>query len=273
MHPEIVRIGPVVIRAYGLMLFISFILGLLYVRHRARSKNIDPDFTVNLSFIVIISAIIGARLFYVFYHWSEFSGNLLAIFNPFGGGDTIGIAGLNLYGGLIFAIGFGLLYVRLKRVKLPETLDLFAPTIALGTFLTRIGCYLNGCCFGKQCNLPWGVTFPEGSIPYSIFHSHPIHPTQLYMSLFGLVLFVALYYLDTRKHFAGMIFSVFLICEAAFRFIVEFVRYYESAMIPDLFGMELTYNHIVALILFAAGWILFFFFKNYSRRHQPSETV
>ncbi|MBD3381226.1 MAG: prolipoprotein diacylglyceryl transferase [candidate division Zixibacteria bacterium] len=266
MHPEIVKIGPVVIRAYGVMLFVSFLAGMLYVRAKARSKGIDPDFTINLSFLVIVAAVVGARLFYVFYHWSEFSGNLINIFNPFGSGGTIGIAGLNLYGGLIFAIGAGIIYTRMKKQPFLHTLDLFAPPIALGTFFTRIGCFLNGCCFGKQCDLPWGIHFPEGSIPYSVFGEHAIHPTQLYMSILGLTLFLALFYLDRRKHFPGMVFAVFLIAEAFIRFIIEFVRYYEGAMIPNLFGAELTYNHIVAFLLFVAGWVLFFYLRQHNRK-------
>jgi phosphatidylglycerol:prolipoprotein diacylglycerol transferase len=258
MHPEIIKIGPVVVRAYGVMLFISFVVGMLYVRSKARSKNIDPDFTINLSFLAIVAGVLGARLFYVFYHWSEFSGNLLDIINPFSSSGTIGIAGLNLYGGLIFAIGAGILYIRKRKQPFLETLDLFAPPIALGTFFTRIGCFLNGCCFGKQCDLPWGMHFPEGSIPYSVFGDHAIHPTQLYMSILGLLLFLFLYYLDRKQHFPGMIFSIFLICEAFIRFMVEFVRYYEEAMIPNLFGAELTWNHLVAAILFIAGWLMFF---------------
>jgi len=258
MHPEILKIGPVVIRAYGVMLFISFVVGLLYVRHKARAKNINPDFVVNLSFLVIIAAIIGARLFYVLYHWSEFSGHLLDTINPFGSGGEIGIAGLNLYGGFICAVAAGILYIRAKKQPFWETLDLYAPAIALGTFFTRIGCFLNGCCFGKECHLPWAAHFPEGSIPHSVFGDLAIHPTQLYMSLYGLLLFLLLYYLNRRKHFAGMLFSVFLIVEAFFRFVIEFVRYYEEAMFARFIGLELTYNHLVAIILFIIGGALFF---------------
>ena len=258
MLPEFFSIGRFAIRAYGVMLFISFLVGLIYVYKRAESKGIKPDFTINLSFLVIVSAVLGARLFYVFYHWSEFSSNLLDIINPFGGSGTIGIAGLNLYGGLICALAAGVIYIRIKKEPFWDTMDLYAPTIALGTFFTRIGCFLNGCCFGKECHLPWAVTFPEGSIPYYALGQVPIHPTQIYMSLYGLILFLFLYFLDKKKHFPGMIFALFLTCEAFFRFVIEFVRYYEDAMYVRIFGWELTYNHVVAAVLFFAGLVLFF---------------
>jgi phosphatidylglycerol:prolipoprotein diacylglycerol transferase len=266
MHPELFKIGPIVVRAYGVMLFMSFVVGLFYVRYKAKHKKISPDFVTNLSFLVIFAGIIGARLFYVFYHWSEFSGNLLDIINPFGGGGTIGIAGLNLYGGLIFAIGAGIIYIIIKKAPFLDTLDIFAPPIALGTFFTRIGCFLNGCCFGKQCDLPWGMHFPENSIPYAIFQDQAIHPTQLYMSFYGLALFLVLHYLDRKDHFSGMLFAIFLIVEGFFRFVIEFVRYYEQAMIPNLFGMEMTYNHLVAAILFILGWALFFYLRKRAKQ-------
>lgn len=269
MHPEIFSIGPVAIRAYGIMLFISFLIGLLFVRWKAKARGINTDFVINLSFLVIIAGIIGARLFYVFYHWSEFAGNLLDIINPFGSSGTIGIAGLNLYGGLIFAIGVGIIYIRLKKQPFWDTLDLYAPAIALGTFFTRIGCFLNGCCFGKVCNLPWAVRFPQDSIPYSVFGDQPIHPTQLYMSLYGLLLFLLLYYLGRRKHFSGMLFSVFLMVEAFFRFVIEFVRYYEDAMFTHFAGLQLTYNHLVAALLFIAGCVLFFVLRSNAKKTVP----
>ncbi|HDS01680.1 MAG TPA: hypothetical protein ENO07_06640, partial [candidate division Zixibacteria bacterium] len=91
---------------------------------------------------------------------------------------------------------------------------------------------------------------------------------QLYMSFYGLALFLVLHYLDRKDHFSGMLFAVFLIVEAFFRFVIEFVRYYEEAMIPDLFGMELTYNHLVAVILFFLGWFLLFHLKGRSKQAQ-----
>jgi len=262
MFPEFFSLGRFSVRAYGVMLFISFIVGLFYVRKMAKSKGVDPDFTINLSFLVIVCGVLGARLFYVFYHWSEFSSNLLDIINPFGSSGTIGIAGLNLYGGLICAIVAAVVYIRIKKQPFWNTMDLYAPTIALGTFFTRIGCFLNGCCFGKECTHSLGIHFPEGSIPYSVFGDVAIHPTQIYMSLFGLILFLFLYFIDKKPHFSGMIFSVFLVCEAFFRFVVEFVRYYEHAMFVPMIGSEFTYNHLVAILLFIAGWILFFILKS-----------
>jgi phosphatidylglycerol:prolipoprotein diacylglycerol transferase len=261
MHPEIVNIGPIVVTSYGLALALSFFRGLILVQHRSRRAGINRDFVLNLAFFVMLSGVLGARLFYSFYHWSDFSNNLLDIFNPFGSSEGFGIAGLNVYGGMVTAIAVALIYCRIKRESIPAVFDLFAPALGLGIFITRIGCFLNGCCFGLECHLPWAVRFPEGSIPYSYLGDVLVHPTQLYSSLYGLLLFVLLSYVEKKKRFLGLTFSIFLIVEAFFRYLIENVRYYEDQMETVLLGVTFTYNHIVAILLFILGWVLLFVFR------------
>ena len=271
MHPELFHIGPVVIRSYGLMLALSFFVGVMLVRHRARRAGIEPDFVLNLSFIVMMFGIIGARLFYAFYHWSDFSSNFLDIFNPFGSSEGFGIAGLNLYGGFVMALVGALIYCLVKHVSIPAVFDLFAPAIGLGIFLTRIGCFLNGCCFGTESHLPWAVRFPEGSIPYSYLGDVTIHPAQIYSSLYGLLIFIVLSYVEKKKKFLGLTFSLFLIIEAFFRYIIEYVRFYEAQMKTTLFGINFTYNDLVAICLFVLGWVLLFvFFRMQIKPNRPT---
>ena len=261
MYPELFKIGPVVIRSYGVMLAISFFVGMLIVHHRAKRSGVNPDFTINLAFLVMVAGVLGARLFYAFYHWDEFSHDLLGIINPLGSSEGFGIAGLNLYGGLICAILTAVIYCRIRKESIPAVFDLYAPAIGLGIFFTRIGCFLNGCCFGTECHQPWGVTFPEGSIPFSYLGSIPIHPSQIYSSLYGLLLFFLLSWLEKKKKYLGLTFSVFLIVEAFFRYIIEYVRFYEHQMETQIAGISFTYNHIVAILLFLLGWVLIFVFK------------
>ena len=256
MFPEIVEIGPITIRSYGVMLGLSFFLGLLLVHRRSRRAAVSPDFVLNLAFLVMVTGVVGARLFYAFYHWSDFSSNLLDIFNPFGSSEGFGIAGLNLYGGFVSALAAALIYCRIKGESIPAVFDLFAPALGFGIFVTRIGCFLNGCCFGTVCDLPWAVRFPEGSIPYSYFGDVSIHPAQLYSSLYGLLIFVVLSYVEKKKRFLGLTFSLFLIIEAFFRYVIEYVRFYEDQMQTLLFGVTFTYNHIAAILLFILGWLL-----------------
>lgn len=257
MFPEIFKIGPFALRSFGLMLAISFFVGILYIRRRALKEGINQNIVLNLAFIIIFSGIIGARVFYVIFHWADFSSNPLNAFNPFGTHGQFGIAGLNLYGGVVFAIIATLIYVNVKKQPLWQITDIFAPAVALGIFISRIGCFLNGCCFGVPGDEFFCIAFPEGSIPYYQFGDQHLHPTQLYSSAYGLLLFIGLHYLDKRKRFYGATFAYLLVSEAVFRYLIEYVRYYEPEMMTTLFGIEFTYNHLIAIGLFLFGVVLY----------------
>lgn len=255
MCPELFHIGPFALRTYGLMLAASFFIGLYFIRRWGAKEGLDVNALSNLAFLVIAAGIVGARLGYVLFHLEEFKGNWTATFNPFQSG-TFGIAGLNLYTGVILATAAGFYYMH--KVKLPfwKTADIFAPTVAFGIFLTRIGCFLNGCCYGTPTALPWGVTFPPGSIPDAQFGAQAIHPTQLYSSLFGLLLFGFLVWHNKRKKFDGSGFSILLMADSLFRFFIEFIRSYEPEMYLNLGALHWTYNQWMAILLFAFGLVL-----------------
>ncbi|MBD3403222.1 prolipoprotein diacylglyceryl transferase [candidate division GN15 bacterium] len=256
MLPELFHIGPVPIRMYGLMLAVSFLLGVYYVYRIARRDNKPFEPYLTIAYIFIFGGIVGARLAYILFHLDEFAGNWTAAFNPFQSG-TFGLAGLNLYGGVILAIIGAIVYCRLKGLSIMDVFDDFAPTLGIGLFFTRIGCFCNGCCFGTPTDLPWGVSFPEGSIPHYIFGSAHLHPSQLYSSLYGLGLFLLLHFLLKRKTFAGQVVAVLFMVEAFFRFVIEYVRWYEHAMVFNLGGMEPTYNQVISVSLFLLGLIIY----------------
>ncbi|MCK4272544.1 prolipoprotein diacylglyceryl transferase, partial [bacterium] len=157
MHPILFRIGPFALRSYGLMLALSFFLGILLAGRRLKRMGGDQTKMIDLAVVIILASVIGSRLFYVVFHWNEFSGHFLDIINPFNNAQGIGIAGLSMDGGVFLAILCGLLFLRLRKQPILLTLDALAPSFALGIFLTRMGCFLNGCCFGKPTNLPWAV--------------------------------------------------------------------------------------------------------------------
>lgn len=252
MLPELFHIGPFPIRMYGLMLAVSFLLGVYYVYRVTRRDNKPFEPFLTIAYILIFGGIIGARLAYVLFHLSEFSGNWGAAINPFHSG-SFGIAGLNLYGGVVLAIVGAFTYCKIKGLSVLEVFDYFAPTMGIGLFFTRIGCFCNGCCFGTPTDLPWGISFPEGSIPYYVFGSQHIHPAQIYSSLYGLGLFVLLHFMLKRKAFTGQLVAVLFMVEAFFRFVIEYVRYYENAMFFSFFGLEPTYNQAISISLFLLG--------------------
>jgi phosphatidylglycerol:prolipoprotein diacylglycerol transferase len=229
------RIGAAALAAYLIYGSIDHIL--VYRRKKLIERE---QFTTYLSLWILFSAIIGSRLLYIFLHWSEFEHDLVGTFAFWRGG----LQGLVFYGGFVGALVLGLTFARLNRVPLLGLLDAATPSIMLGEFFTRIGCFLNGCCFGKACGLPWAVTFPPDA-PASVVGG-PVHPTELYSSLAGLILFIIALLFERRKWRSGMLFGVMLVLYSAFRFLIDFVRYYENAA-------NLWTNQFIALGLTAIG--------------------
>lgn len=265
MCPELFNIGPIPVRSFGLMLALSFFLGVYYVKKVAARDKFPFEPLLNVAYILIIGGILGARISYVLLHLDEFAGRWTHSFNPFGSTE-FGIAGLNLYGGVILAILGAWAYCYFKRLKILQVFDYFAPTLALGIGITRIGCFLNGCCFGTPTGLPWGISYPDNSLPFSVFGDQHIHPSQIYSSLYGLFLFVVLHYINKKKSFFGQPVAILFMAEAVFRFAIEYVRYYEDAMYFTLGSYQPTYNQVVSVLLFAIGLILYIV-----RRKRPIE--
>jgi phosphatidylglycerol:prolipoprotein diacylglycerol transferase len=252
MYPELFNIGPITIRSYGVMLALAFFAGILYVRRVALRDGKPFERFLTIAYIMVFGGIIGARLFYVLFHLDEFAGNWTASFNPFGS-DEFGIAGLNMYGGVLVAIIGTFVYCCWRQMSTLEVLDYFSPALGLGLGIARIGCFLNGCCFGTPTDLPWGVSFPPGSIPYTVYFDAPLHPSQLYISLYGFGLFLLLHFMMKRKRFVGQTVALMFMIEAVFRFIIEYVRYYEEAMRFHLVGIHPTYNQAISIALFLLG--------------------
>jgi phosphatidylglycerol---prolipoprotein diacylglyceryl transferase len=153
------------VRGYGVMLLLAIVAGVGLAMYRAQQGGLNPEVIISLAIWMVISGIIGARLFYVIEYWQQnFAGRsprdtLLEIVN-------VPEGGLVVYGGLIgAAIGF-IAFIRKHGLPLLAMADLVAPCMAIGLALGRIGCFLNGCCYGGETDLPWHVTFPKLSSPY-----------------------------------------------------------------------------------------------------------
>jgi len=256
MCPELFHIGPLPIRSFGTAIALSFFVGVLYIMRITRRDKKPIDQYVTIAYLMIFSGLLGARLFYVLFHLDEFSGRWLDTINPFQG-PQFGIAGLNLYGGILVGIVTTYLYCRKHSLKVLDVFDTFAPPMALGIGISRIGCFLNGCCFGTPTDLPWSVQFPIGSIPYSVFGTAHIHPTQIYSSLYGLGLFLGLHFLLKHRRFIGQVTAIFFMVEAVFRYLIENIRYYEKEMVFTIGGTTITYNQVISVSLFAAGLIIY----------------
>ncbi|MBN1560748.1 prolipoprotein diacylglyceryl transferase [candidate division KSB1 bacterium] len=259
MYPVLFRIGALEIRAYGLMLALSFLIGIYLSAKRAKSRGIDPNQIMDLSVVLIISAIVGSRLLYVLFHLEEFRGHWLDTINPFQSDGQIGIAGLTVLGGIILCFISSIIYLRAKKLPFYKFADVMMPAVGLGIFLTRIGCFLNGCCYGLPCEGQGHlcVTFPFNSAAGSQFPDVPLIPAQLYSSLYGLIIFITLLLAERWKKFDGFLLALFLILYGVARFIIDFYRYYEDSMVILSMGDRgISLNQGLSLILILVGIIL-----------------
>jgi phosphatidylglycerol:prolipoprotein diacylglycerol transferase len=157
-----------------------------------------------------------------------------------------------MYGGVIAAVIGGLAFIKSQGYPVWKVADVVAPSIALGEAITRIGCFMNGCCFGSPTRLPWGIVFPDDSFSAAVFGRVPIHPSQLYLSGLAFAVFVFLLWFEKRKKFEGQLFWTCVLVLAVVRALVDFTRYYGDGDYIGRFGY-LTFNNNQ---LVSAGLIL-----------------
>lgn len=171
MYPILFHLGPITLHTYGLMAALGFLAGYALASRRAKQAGLPSSLVGDALTPLVISGIAGARFFYVVFHGSEFSGAWL---------DTLKIwqGGLMWQGGFLGALLALAVFARRKKVPFFVLADLFAPAVALGQAVGRIGCLFAGCCFGHGCAWPWAITFrhSESLAPVGV----PLHPTQLY---------------------------------------------------------------------------------------------
>ncbi len=257
MHPVLFRLGSIPVNTYGLALAISFLLGMKLGSRRAARIGISPGQISNLAVSVMVAAIVGSRLFYVLTHLDEFTGSWL---------DAVafwkGLYGLSMLGGVILALITGFGYIIWKRWPVWKLVDAVIPAFALGIFITRIGCFFNGCCFGSETHSCLGVSFPAGSMPWNVFGDAPIHPAQLYSAAAGLFLLLVLLIADRRKSYPGFIFCLFMGLYGITRFGLEEFRYFDHN--PDLLlGYShfagrpgITDNQLISLVVLVAALMI-----------------
>lgn len=233
MHPIICTIGPLSVYSYGFMLVVAFSLSSWLACEEAKKQQVNPEIVFNLLFAVFIFGVIGARIFYVIENIGYYFKNPLEII-------MLQYGGLSWFGGLILGTVSGAIYLRKRRLDSYRILDLVAPFIALGQALGRIGCLLNGCCFGKVSL--YGIYFEV--------HKLILLPTQIYSAAILLIIFIILRLLQNRPHAAGSVFFSYLVLYSIKRFFIEFWR----ADNPVVFS-GLTLFQILSVLIFCAALI------------------
>jgi phosphatidylglycerol:prolipoprotein diacylglycerol transferase len=257
MHPTLFKLGPFELHAYGFMLALGFFFGILLAARRAPARGVPSDTVFDTALVIVFASIVGARLMYVLFHREEMSSllDLVAVWR----------GGLAMYGGVIAAMGAAFWYVRRRGVPFLRMADIMAPSLGLGLALTRVGCFLNGCCYGRPTDLPLGVQFPSDTFSGHLFEGTALHPTQLYSSATGLLILLILLAWDRARRPEGQLFALYLILAAAGRFSLDFFRYYEANVYIVGGG---TVNQLISAGAFLIGLLLLF-----STRHAPSARV
>ncbi len=255
---------------------ISVLIGTLISVKRAKRIGIDTDSVYDMIFVVVVSSIIGSRLWYVVFHLDEFRGNWLDTINPFHGPGGFGIAGLSMMGGIVLAIVSVALYSLIKKVKFARLGDVIAPAFLLGAGITRIGCFLNGCCYGRPTDSAFAVVFRDGAARYfweNYILLHPdsgmtgLIPTQLIASLLGFALFFLVLWLERWRFFDGWTSWLVLMLYSVDRFAVDQFRSYEVEQILGYVGpIMLTVNEIIVFALFAFSLAMFIVGASRARR-------
>jgi phosphatidylglycerol---prolipoprotein diacylglyceryl transferase len=250
MFPKLISIGNFFIPTYGTLVAIGFLAALWITIRLAKKAKMPSEQITNLAIYCALAGLAGAKLFMVLFDFKTYWNDPGSLFSL----NTLQAAGV-YQGGFLVAFVTAILYMRRQHLPTLPTCDVFAPGIALGQAVGRIGCFSAGCCWGIETHLPWAVTFhnPQAAELTGVPLGVPLHPTQLYESFADALIFAFLYFRIGKNHAAGAILGWYLALYSSVRFLIEFFRFHEQGL---HFG--LSYTQWISLATLAAGLALLF---------------
>ena len=248
MHPVLFDLpiaSGLKVHSYGLMVALGFLAAMAWIRYQAPRAHLPSAKMLDLAFIMLLVSLVGSRIAYLFVEWRHFSSDPIDAFRVWEGG-------LVFYGGLIACIPAAYYYTRRHGFPFFKIADLFMPAVALGHAFGRIGCFLAGCCYGKQCPVgAWYATvFPAdagGLAPVGI----ALYPTQLTEAAAEFLLFLLLAWKSRKKGFDGQILLLYLMAYAILRFGIEFLRGDRERGL--YFNQAISFSQILSIVLFASA--------------------
>jgi phosphatidylglycerol:prolipoprotein diacylglycerol transferase len=260
MHPDLFSIGPLTIHTYGLLVAIGIFVGITVATRFGKHEGINPQQVMDMGFMIIFSGIIGSRLLYVLMNISYYRYQPTEILKIWQGG-------LVFSGGIIGVVLTVLWYARYHKLPLWKLCDIWAPAAAIGQSIGRIGCFMAGCCYGKPTDLKWGVVFtnPKSLAPLNI----PLHPTQIYSSLSGLIIFLILLLLYSKKKFEGQVFLWFLILHSTARLFIERFRGDDRGI---FLGTHMSDTQLVAVVILVVSVVSLIVLKSRANKKSHDAT-
>lgn len=251
MFPRLFHIGSFNAPTYGFLVATGVLIGLWISVRNSQKQGLDPEDAWNLGILVVLCGIVGAKVLYIVNDWSYYSDHPRDIFS-FG---TLQAGGV-FSGGLIGALLAAVWYVRKHHMPALRTCDAFAPGLALGHAIGRVGCFAAGCCYGKPTTHFWGVTFSNPLAQAWV--GTPLHealePTQLFESAVELANFFLLAWMLKRKRFDGQVFGAYLILYGVARYFLEFLR--NDPGRGSVFGGLMTGTQLIAIGLVISGGVM-----------------
>jgi len=247
MYPKLISIGSFYIPTYGVLIALAFLTGLWVTVRLAKRAGLSSEVVSNLAVYCAIAGIIGAKLFMFLFDIGDYIRDPGQIFSM----ETLQAAGV-FHGGFLAALVVAVLYMRRNHLPVWRTMDVFAPGVAIGQAIGRIGCFAAGCCWGRECDLPWGVRFrSDFAAPVPL--DKPLHPVQLYESFADLLIFVVLYRYFKRSPREGNVIGLYLVLYSTARFCIEFFRVHEQALVGPF---SLTQWIALGLLILGAVFLL-----------------
>ena len=240
MKNDLLTIGSVTIHGYGLMIGIGILCCVFMGMKRAKKRGMSEDAVLDIAIFSVIGGFIGAKLLFVIVEFKDFLKNPLQL---------LGSEGFVVYGGIITGVLVAMLYCKKKKLVFLEYFDLLVPSVALAQGFGRIGCFLAGCCYGRETDSFLGVVFPEGSIaPAGI----KLLPTQLFSSAGNFLIVIILLLYGRKKRKAGSVGLLYVLLYSVGRFFIEFLRFDDRGFVGVL-----STSQIISLILLAVLAVVF----------------
>ncbi|MEO8100285.1 MAG: prolipoprotein diacylglyceryl transferase [Acidobacteriota bacterium] len=250
MYPKLIEIGSFYLPTYGVLVALGFLSGLAVTVKLARRAGLNAELMTNLAVYVALAGMLGAKVFMFLFDWKQYAANPAQIFSL----ETLQAAGV-FQGGLILALITAYYYMKKQGLPILGASDAFAPGVALGHAIGRLGCFAAGCCWGTETSLPWAIKFhnPVANSLTGVPLEVAIHPAQLYESFTEVLVFAFLYRRFNKPHAPGRIIGLYLVISSIMRFLIEFVRFHQQA---TPFGLPLSLTQWIALALLLAGVVL-----------------